>query len=110
MFILIKIKIYTSVIIIIIEYKNISNDTTIAGITGSATSQFNGIRYFTFDSTETYMYVVDSNNHRVMKFLTNSTTGTSEVVVAGGSVAGNMNTTLYYSCVIIYYYWSIYNK
>jgi sugar lactone lactonase YvrE len=76
-----------------------STGTTIAGITGSAGTAlnlFNGLRYFTFDATESFMYVTDYNNHRVMRYSTSSTSGTNGVLAAGttGS-AGNSNTTLY---------------
>ncbi|CAF3425381.1 unnamed protein product, partial [Rotaria sp. Silwood2] len=75
-----------------------SNGTTIAGITGqvgSAFSQFNGLRYFTFDSTDTYIYVTDSYNHRVMRYSTSSTSGTNGVPMAGNNGPGNSNTTLF---------------
>ncbi|CAF1582415.1 unnamed protein product, partial [Adineta steineri] len=70
---------------------------TIAGISGSSgvsLNQFNGLRYFTFDPTETYMYITDYNNHRIMRYLTNSTTGDSGTLVAGGNGAGNNNNQL----------------
>ncbi|CAF1548887.1 unnamed protein product [Adineta steineri] len=71
---------------------------TIAGISGSsgvALNQFNGLRYFTFDPTETYMYITDYNNHRIMRYLTNATTGDSGTLVAGGgNGAGNNNNQL----------------
>jgi len=72
--------------------------TTIAGITGSAgpaLNQFNSPRYFTFDSTETNMYVVDANNDRVMSYSTSSTSGTNGILVAGVTgTAANGNTAL----------------
>ncbi len=70
---------------------------TIAGITGSGGSSLNQLYYplyFTFDSTDTYMYVADSFNHRIMRYLTNSTSGTNGTLVAGGTRAGNTNTSL----------------
>lgn len=76
-----------------------SSATTIAGITGSAgsaSSQFNGIRFLTVDSTNTFIYAADYNNHRIMQYSTSSTSGTNGVLVAGGNGAGNANTTLYY--------------
>lgn len=70
---------------------------TIAGITGStggsALNQLYSPENFVFDDTETYMYIADSNNHRIMRFLTNSTTGMNGVNVAGGS-QGITNSTL----------------
>ncbi|CAF3602494.1 unnamed protein product [Adineta steineri] len=71
--------------------------TTIAGVNGSAGSalnQLNTSRYFTFDSTDTYMYIVDSGNHRILRYSTNSTSGTYGTLVAGGTGASNANTSL----------------
>ena len=73
------------------------NGVTIAGITGSSGSALNQLaspRYFTFDSTETYFYVADTGNNRIMRFATNSVSGTNGVVVAGGNGAGNANNQL----------------
>ncbi|CAF3899309.1 unnamed protein product [Adineta steineri] len=67
---------------------------TIAGLTGIAGSALNQLdtpRYFTFDLTDTYMYVSDFYNHRILRFSTNSTSGTDGTVVAGGN--GNSDTT-----------------
>jgi hypothetical protein len=81
------------------KYSNGStNGTTIAGVTGSAGSAyslFNGLRLFVVDPTETYMFITDFNNQRVMRFLTNSTSGTNGVLMAGNNGAGYSNTTLY---------------
>lgn len=74
-----------------------TNGITISGITGSsgsALNQLNHPRYFTFDSDDTYMYVADANNNRIMRYLTNSTSGTSGTLVAGGNGAGNTNISL----------------
>lgn len=68
------------------------NGTTIAGTSGTAgssTSQLNGIRFMTFDPTDTFMFVADGNNHRIIRFMTNSTSNSSGVVVAGGVGASN---------------------
>ncbi|CAF1443540.1 unnamed protein product, partial [Adineta steineri] len=70
---------------------------TMAGISssaGAALNQFNGVRYFAVDATETYMYFTDYNNHRIMSYQMNSTTGTNGQIVAGGAGAGNTNTQL----------------
>ena len=70
---------------------------TIAGITGSSGRSLNELnqpQYFTFDPTDTYMYVADYNNNRIMRYLTNSTTGTNGTLVAGGNGLGNTNTSL----------------
>ena len=78
---------------------------TVAGVnasSGTALNQFGGLRYFWFDPTETYMYVADSANHRIMRYLKNSTSGNDGVVVAGGNGPGNGNTKLNYP-------WGIYS-
>ncbi|CAF4097271.1 unnamed protein product, partial [Adineta steineri] len=70
---------------------------TIAGVTGAASSalnQFNTPRYFTFDATDTYMYIADYYCHRIMRYSTNSTGGTNGTLVAGGSGAYNQNTSV----------------
>ncbi|CAF1443532.1 unnamed protein product [Adineta steineri] len=70
---------------------------TMAGINssaGAALNQFNGLRYFAVDVTETYMYFTDYNNNRIMSYQMNSTTGTNGQIVAGGAGAGNTNTQL----------------
>lgn len=74
-----------------------TNGITIAGITGSsgnALSQLNAPRYFAFDETDTYMYISDQNNHRVIRFSTNSTSGQDGIIVAGNGTSGNTSTTL----------------
>lgn len=81
------------------------NGTTIAGITGTAgssTTQLNGIRFMAFDPTDTFMFVADGSNHRIIRFLTNSTSNTSGVVVAGGVGASNSVTGLNYPWGIHY--------
>ncbi|CAF0831632.1 unnamed protein product [Adineta steineri] len=78
---------------------------TIAGITGSAGSalnQLNTPRYFTFDSTETYLYVCDYNNQRILRFSTNSTSGTNGTLVAGGTGVHDITTSLDYPWGIHY--------
>ncbi|CAF4148654.1 unnamed protein product, partial [Adineta steineri] len=70
---------------------------TIAGVTGAASSalnQFNTPRYFTFDATETYMYIADNNCHRIIRHSTNETSGTNGVIIAGGTGAYNQNTSV----------------
>ena len=67
-----------------------------SGVAGTALNQFGGLRYFWFDPTDTYMYVTDCDNHRIMRYLTNATGGSNGVVVAGGNGAGNTANTLYY--------------
>ncbi|CAF1484101.1 unnamed protein product [Adineta steineri] len=73
------------------------NVQTVAGVTGSPSSalnEFNTPRYFTFDATETYMYISDYNCHRVMRYATNSTGGTNGVIITGGTGQYNQNTSL----------------
>lgn len=72
--------------------------TTIAGTSakGTALNQFGGLRYFWFDSTETYMYITDYDNSRIMCYPTNSVNGTNGVAVAGNNGGGNLNTQLNY--------------
>ena len=82
-----------------------TNGTTIAGISGSpgaGLSQFNGLRHLAFDATEPYMYIAACDDHRIMRYLTNSTSGTNGVLVAGGNGAGYGNTTLYYPWGLFY--------
>ena len=80
------------------KYINGSRDgVTIAGITFSSGPTFNKLfnpRYFTFDSTETYFYVADTDNHRIMRYSTNSTSGANGSLVAGGNGAGNASNQL----------------
>jgi len=76
-----------------------STGTTIAGVTGSGSSalnRFNSVRHLYVEPTETYIYVTDYNNHRVMRYSTSSSSGTNGVVVAGGNGGNYLNTTLYY--------------
>ena len=73
------------------------NGVTITGTTassGSALNQLSNPRYFTFDSTETYFYLADTGNHRIMRYATNSISGVNGTVVAGGNGAGNTNNQL----------------
>lgn len=80
------------------------NGITIVGTSGASGStlyQLNGPRSFAFDETDTYIYVADGQNQRIIRFLTNSTSGTSGTVVAGGS-QGNTNSTLNYPWGINY--------
>ena len=73
-----------------------ANGIMIAG-TGSAGSnlnQFWSARYMSFDATETYMFVADTFNHRVFRFLANTAAGANGTVVAGGNGYGTTNTQL----------------
>ena len=65
-----------------------------SGVSGSSLKRFNCPRYMTFDSTEMYVYVTDYNNHRVMGYSTNSTSGMNGTLMAGGTGANNNNTSL----------------
>ena len=78
---------------------------TIAGISGSngtALNQFGGLRYMTFDNNKTYMYVTDCDNHRILRFPTNSISGNNSVLSAGSNRTGNNNWQLNYPWGIHY--------
>ncbi|CAF1665783.1 unnamed protein product, partial [Adineta ricciae] len=65
---------------------------TIAGndATGDGnTDRLHYPREFAFDSTETFMYVADRSNHRILRFLMNSTVGNSGTVVFGNEQRGD---------------------
>ncbi|CAF4203832.1 unnamed protein product, partial [Adineta steineri] len=77
--------------------------STIAGITktrGSSLNQFSGPRLIALDPTQTYIYIADGNNNRIMRYSTTSTSGDDGTVVAGGNGAGNTNTSLNHPCGI----------
>ncbi|CAF1289101.1 unnamed protein product [Adineta ricciae] len=80
------------------KFSNKSNiGVTIAGISelnGSELNRLNCPRYLTFDATETYMFIADDAQHRIMRYLTNATTGDNGVLVAGGNGVANQNTSL----------------
>ncbi|CAF4027929.1 unnamed protein product, partial [Adineta steineri] len=70
---------------------------TFAGISGSSGSALNQLYQpgcFSVDSSQTYMYISDYGNNRVMRYPMTSTTGTNGTIVAGGAGAGNTNTQL----------------
>lgn len=76
-----------------------TNGITIAGITASSgvtVRQLSFPRDLTFDANETNLYVADANNHRIIRFAINSTSGDNGTVVAGGNGAGNTINTLKY--------------
>ena len=78
--------------------KGSTNGITIAGITGaygSNLNEFNKVRYMYAEPNDTYIYIGDWDNHRIMRYSTDSTTGTNGVLVAGGAGPGNSNTQLY---------------
>lgn len=82
-----------------------SNGITIAGMTainGTVFNQLQKPRYFNFDPSEMYMFVADTENHRIMRFPTNSTSGANGVLVAGGNGPGNNNTQLNYPWGVYY--------
>lgn len=79
--------------------------TTIAGTSasnGTSLNRFAGLRYFAFDAAESYMFITDSENSRIMRYSTSSTSGSNGVLVAGGNGAGNTTTTLNYPWGIAY--------
>ncbi|CAF0850761.1 unnamed protein product [Adineta steineri] len=78
---------------------------TSAGVTGTSDSALNHLnvpRGLVIDSTDTYVYIADYNNNRILRFPTTSTTGTNGVVVAGSSTAGDTVTQLNYPWGIHY--------
>lgn len=82
-----------------------TNGTTVAGITRSYKSALNQLYYprnFAFDETNTYMYIADSYHHRVLRFLTNSSSGMNGTIVAGNGIQGNTSTTLNWPWGIAY--------
>ncbi|CAF1408959.1 unnamed protein product, partial [Adineta ricciae] len=79
--------------------------TTVAGITstpGSQLNQLRGPRYLWVDPNEEYIYIAESDNSRVMRHRTNSTSGTDGVLIAGGNGQGNAITQLSYPYGIYY--------
>ncbi|CAF1509914.1 unnamed protein product [Adineta steineri] len=74
-----------------------TNGITMIGVTnisGATLYQLNSPRYLTFDSTDTYMYVADSGNHRIMRYPANSTSGDDGTIAAGGNGSGIASTQL----------------
>ncbi|CAF4194993.1 unnamed protein product, partial [Adineta steineri] len=70
---------------------------TIAGVTESAGCSLKQLQYprgFAFDPTDTFMYIADRSCNRVVRFLTNSTSGTDGVIIAGRQIADNTNNAL----------------
>ncbi|CAF4225714.1 unnamed protein product [Adineta steineri] len=70
---------------------------TIAGVTGSGGCSLKQLQYprgFAFDPTDTFMYVADRSCDRVVRFSTNSTSGTDGVIIAGGQITDNTNKAL----------------
>ncbi|CAF4412660.1 unnamed protein product, partial [Adineta steineri] len=68
---------------------------TIAGVTescGCSLKQLCFPRGFAFDPTDTFMYIADRSCHRVIRFLTNSTSGTNGLLVAGTGIVTSDNT------------------
>ncbi|CAF1216464.1 unnamed protein product [Adineta steineri] len=70
---------------------------TIAGQTGLGGCSLNRLYYprgFAFDPTDTFMYIADRSCHRVVRFSTNSISGTDGIVVAGTGRSDNTIETL----------------
>ncbi|CAF0821953.1 unnamed protein product [Adineta steineri] len=92
--------------------KNAENATVVAGVYGSSGSDNVKLNYpedvyvdqygkqlyyprgFAFDPTDTFMYIADRSNNRVVRFLTNSTSDTNGVLAAGTGTPDNTNETL----------------
>ncbi|CAF3896181.1 unnamed protein product, partial [Adineta steineri] len=59
---------------------------------GNGLNQFNGLNgAYVYENS---LYVVDSGNHRIMKYLLNNNSATNGTVVAGGNGAGNASNQL----------------
>ncbi|CAF1003548.1 unnamed protein product [Rotaria sordida] len=89
-------------------FGNVPTTPVVAGLIdtpGSNLSQLDGPTQLAFDSTETYMFIADSNNNRIIRFLTTATTGDTGVVVASGTDYGiNEPYNLYYDSSSDYLY------
>ncbi|CAF1494321.1 unnamed protein product, partial [Adineta steineri] len=72
-----------------------SSGTIVAGngISGSSNNQLDTPYGIAHDWSSNIFYITDQNNHRVMRYFSNSTSGT---VVAGNNGAGLGTTQLYY--------------
>ena len=74
---------------------NSSFGLTVAGlgVSGSNASQLSSPEDIIRDEKSGALYIADTFNHRIMRYLRNESTGT---IVAGGNNAGNSNIQLYY--------------
>ena len=62
------------------------------GVAGSANNQFSDPLGLALDSSSGTLYISDSGNHRVMRYLSGASSG---VLVAGGNGGGTGSTQLY---------------
>ena len=62
------------------------------GVAGSANNQFSDPLGLALDSSSGTLYISDSGNHRVMRYLSGTSSG---VLVAGGNGGGTGSTQLY---------------
>lgn len=73
-------------------WKNGTNPVVVAGITGSLGSAASltqlALSYFIFVDKNGRLFVSDTNNHRILLFPSNTTSGTSALVVAGTGTGG----------------------
>ena len=80
-------------------WKNGTNPLVVAGVTnsiGNAASLTQlALSYFIFVDKNGRLYVSDTNNHRILLFPSNTTSGTSALVVAGTGVGGPAANQLY---------------
>jgi len=65
------------------------------GVPGNATNQLSSPRSAAYDASADIYFVADANNHRIMSYAFNVTSG---VLVAGGNGAGSNNTQLNIPC------------
>ncbi|CAF1314049.1 unnamed protein product [Adineta ricciae] len=59
------------------------------GVTGNTSRHLNFPRHMYLDEKNSYIYVADSNNHRIQRFSTNGNGNRTGVTVAGGNGAGS---------------------
>ncbi|CAF1407562.1 unnamed protein product, partial [Didymodactylos carnosus] len=72
---------------------------------GADLSSLDGPNHLTFDSAETYMYIADTNNNRIIRFPSTAVSGNNGTVVAGAT-SGDLNLPygVYYDSSADYLY------
>ena len=76
--------------------RNISNPTTVAGMTGVNGQSSNStaalsLSYYIFVDSYENLYVSDTNNNRVLRFPPNTSSGIGGSIIAGDGTAGSSN-------------------